>query len=346
MATDIKEIDGSTLEGAAQIFRDTLEPPENTEDTSEAPDKAAETTESETDEGEGDHEEASLETTDDLDTAPAEEVLEEAGEGEQGDYVPPTLEPPMAWTGDEGADWNQLPDSMKNAVIRRDRDSDRGIAKRLSELAETEKGLKAKSDEADRLAAESRQRLESLVSTSEELTLPDLAMLDADSDSYDPDKYHLQKAGHDRNLERKTKQQRELLRQRQEDQKKYDTAMAESKQDSAQRLLARFPSWKDPDKGRKAISDIQTYMVEQGVPRETAASVHDATIITAFWKARQFDRARAGGKEKVTPKVTRPATRKASSGTSELIEATKALKENPNDLKANARVLKARRLAK
>ncbi len=343
MATNPEQIDGSTLEGAAQIFRDTLEP-ENTEDTSEAPVEAAETIESEADEVAGDHEEAPLETTDDLDTVETEEVVEEAGEGEEGDYVPPTLEPPKAWTGDESTDWDQLPDSMKNAVIRRDRDSNRGIAKRLNELAETERDLQAKGQELERSNAEARQRLEGLVSP--ELKLPDLAMLDEESDSYNPDKYHLAKAHYDREKDQHTAQQRELQKTRQEDQKKLQEAQVQSVQVSTEKLLKRFPSWQDPEKGQKAIADLRSYMVEGGVPKQVAAKVYDADMLTFVWKARQYDRAKAGGKVKATPKVTRPASRKASSNTSELTEANKAREENPNDLHAAARALKARRQAK
>lgn len=342
MATDIEtvpEIDGSTLHGAAQRLRDTLDAPE---DTSEAPEEAAETMESTPDEGAGDHEEAPLETADDLD--PSGEVVEEADGGEE-DYSP-TLEPPSAWTGDAKAKWDRLPDDIQEEIVRRGKDADRGVTKRLNEIAEAERDLQAKREEADRSSAEARQRLEGLVSTSEELKLPDISMLDIDSDSFDSDKYHLEKARYDQNKEQRNEKLRELQKDRQEDQKKLEEAQVQSVQASTEKLFTRFPSWREnPERGQKAISELRSYMVEHGVPDQVAAKVYDADMLTFIWKARQYDRARNGGKPASKPKVTRPATRKAASNTSDMKEAEKAFEDNPTDHNAAA-LLRARRQAK
>jgi hypothetical protein len=318
MATNAEDIDGSTVDGAVERLRQTRP---------EAPaQEAAEAEDSEVLEEEVIHEDAPLEAQEeDLDTE-TEEVLEEEDELQE-DYAP-TLEPPSSWSGDAKEKWSQLPDDVKEVIIQRDKDRDRGIHQRLNELAEQEKTAKAAREEAEKLAADARQRLERLTA-SDELKPPPTSMLDVNSDDYDPDAYHLQRARYEERKEAMTEQQRELRRQREEEMQKAQEARLAQVEASKNKLLQRFPSWaKDPEKGVKAIGELRDYMTQTGVPRELAERVYDADMLTYVWKARQYDKLRQSKKAETRPKVSRPAPKKAPPRESDVRKAEKTFQEN------------------
>lgn len=328
MATNLEDIDGSTVDGAAARLSQ-MRP--------EAPDEAAEAEDSGVEEV---IEDAPLEAQeDDLDTEQTEEVLDEEDEYQE-DYAP-TLEPPSSWSGDAKEKWSQLPDDIKEVIVARDKDRDRGIHQRLNELAEQEKALKAAREEAAQAAEEARQRLERF--STDELKPPPKSLLDVNSEDYDPDKYHLLRAEYEERKEAADEQRRESRRQQEEEAKKYREALQEQVEASKAKLLQRFPSWaKDPQKGIKAIGELRDYMVQTGVTRDVAEKVYDADMLTYIWKARQYDLARKAKQTEAKPRVSRPAARKAPPRESDVRKAEKTFRES-GSVDDAARLLAAQR---
>lgn len=123
--------------------------------------------------------------------------------------------------------------------------------------------------------------------------------------SENPAEYVAQKAAYDANLQKlhQARQERERLTQQQR-------AAAISANEAKLREI--MPDWaRDPDKGRKEIDNVRSYLVKQGVDPQEAYAVFNADHIMIARKAMLYDQLQAtkpdiANKLKDLPKVVRP----------------------------------------
>ncbi len=332
---EILDVDPGTIEGAAALLK---------ADREQAAPEAAENSED-------------LEEAEDIEEIdPATEVLEEepapteqASEEYEDELVDeeefaPTFEPPNSW-GDEEArsTFSELPEDVQRRIVETDKAVTRGVNKKLQEAANIRKQFESKTQEAEQVAAELRQRLESLAGQ-ETVELPSESLLDDTSDDYDPDKYHREFARYTRNQESKKQQVEELRKLQDAENLKKAQAQAQNIQRAQETLLHRFPSWKDPEKGAEAINGIRSYLVKQGIPQDVADNVYDADMITIAWKARRFDEIRA--KEKVvkkTVRTSRPTSRATTTKKPDNVQKLQSSLKESGSVHDAAALLKATR---
>lgn len=294
----IQDADHSTIEGAMERLRAQREeipaeeiPTDNSEEQEAPEEELAEQELSEEEE---------IDTTDEA--VDLEEDLVET------DDLVSNLEPPKAWSGDAEETFRGLPEDLQTQIIEKDKAVERGVHKKLQETATIRKEAEAIRQEAEQARQEYRDRLQSL--QTDTLQLPSESLLDENSDDYDPDAYNRQMARYTRQKEEREQHQKELSKIQAEEQKKQQQELLQSAVESERVLLQRFPSWKDPEKGRAEITSLREYMVSQGIDKEVAQSVYDHRMLTVTWKARQYDRIKAAEKKvKKTSKTAKPSAR-------------------------------------
>lgn len=311
-AEDIVKIDPTTLDGAAQLLRsarekDSSEAPAEETPAEEAPAMAAE-----------DGVEETPEAGTDTPVDSGKEIVEPSDEGD--DYVgdvesdyDPTIRAPDTWSGDAKETFQGLPSDIQEQIVNREKVRESGLGKKFQETAELKKQAEAELDQVHRLRSELEQRVSNF--SDEQISRPDASMLDINSESYDPDQYHLQMAQVDSRKETQERARAESRKMSEEKQAEDQTVIQRQIQEHGRILGERFPSWKkDPERGAKAVRDIRDYLVTQGVDRAVADNVFDANMITIAFKAKQYDAMKAkeaSAKKTVAPKGSKPSTRRS-----------------------------------
>ena len=257
----------------------------------------------------------------------------------------PSYQAPAEWTSDGKAEFEALPDEIKADIVKRDRDRNRQVQKKLSEEAERRKQTEATLAEAQQLRDQYQEQLSAAV-TVDAIPEPDIELLDPDSDNYDPDGYHLQKARADKARSAQAERQKEAATLAEQQAKEQAKLVEEEKAKSAAQLQEWFPSWKEDNGnvGRKAVGELRGYLVEQGIAQEVAQGVYDATMLKLTWKARQYDRIKKKETSaKPRPKKGgKPSSRKVTPKKADVTNLKSNLKESGSEADALA-LLKATR---
>lgn len=257
-------------------------------------------------------------TLDDAVAALLQEEEEITGEpedvGEEAEEAPqiPAIDPPASWTEAEKAEFMDLPPEVQQAVARRESDRDSHFQQQSAHIAQQRK----QAEEALAEAAQKRDALLSQLETAQSIPEPDIAMLDPDSDSYNPDQYHLQKAKHDKAV----KEQSEALGKLKEERDAELSAQANQWRSEQNVILQReLPELLDPKTGATFANTLAEYAQGLGITRDqlNMAAAHELIILNESRKYRELvAKARGTSKRmKKLPKTMRPGSSSGGSST-------------------------------
>ena len=215
------------------------------------------------------------------------------------------------------------------------------LNKQSTELAETQKALQSKLNEADAQLAQKVQQLEDLSQLAYNDLLTDYNAVNWDDlRADDPAEYAAKKADYQNRQTQISSLYQKALDQRGElaatDTEGLKVKLAEEKQS----LLKAIPDWTDPDKYQKGWTEAGTYAQTLGFSSEEFNSTADHRVLVLLDKARQFDELQKGS-AKVTkrvrkaPKIAKPGST-AAKIPSKLANEQKLLKQLKRDGGGNA----------
>lgn len=231
----------------------------------------------------------------------AEHETDEAADEAQ----PTAVDLPTSWPAEHAEMWTALPPEAQAIIAEREGQRDAAVNAKFQEAANLRKAHEAEISEAqanrDRYA-EAADLVLSLVAPQR----PPLSMLDAKSDDYDPDAYHLANARYEQSvafLEEHAAQRQHLAAQ--EQQARYDAINAASRD----RFIKDVPEITDGAKAPAIIRELMDYAIGHGAPADMFDAPTTALEFHLLWKAREYDRLQSA-KAKVA-QAPRPEPRKA-----------------------------------
>ena len=258
-------------------------------------------------EDEGEALEAEPEPESDTDT-------EDDGE-EAADEAQPATPMPVSWAKDDGELWATLPPEAQAKIAEREGQRDIAVNQKFQAAA----NLRTQNEAIIRHAAESRDTFAQLA----EMTLsvirpvePSITMLDYNSNDYDPDQYHLQRAHFEQQTalvrDLQTRQQ-QAAQAREQDAKAQETARYNQINASTYDAFAQsVPDVADQAKAPAVLKDLIDYAVAAGAPAEMFQTPTTALEWHMLWKAQQYDKLQAATKR--VGDVPAPKAAKAQPG--------------------------------
>lgn len=255
------------LEAAASAFKVALgqeEPPERPRDekgrfASTSEEVAEEEEEIETDEGTVEPEAAEYDEEADED----EEAAEEA--------QPDEPQMPASWAKEDAQLWEALPPEVQGKIAEREGQRDAAVNQKFQDSANARKAAEAAFAHAQTVRSNYTQALEAAISLIQP-QWPSPSMLDIDSDDYDPDAYHLQRA----KAEHGQLQVQQLIAQRQQVAAQEQAESAQQEQQAATAINqatlptfeAAYPEIKDRAKAEPFLAGLMQFAMEAGAPPE------------------------------------------------------------------------------
>jgi hypothetical protein len=239
-----------------------------------------------------------------------EEVEAEAAEEAQ----PEAVDLPTSWPAELAEEWQNLPASLQDTIVRREAEREAAVNAKFQEAANVRKANEAVIAEANT----NRQKFAEyadLVLSMVQPQRPSHTMLDPRSADYNPDAYHLAHAQYQQTAEfvESVKQQRDhvLAQQQQETTQAEAQYIAEVEAKHRPALLKDVPELGDPAKQPQVLNELIQYAVKNGIGEHVFTDPEIAQRITSpelhlAWKAMQYDKMKAA-QGKVTPKAAKPA---------------------------------------
>lgn len=176
------------------------------------------------------------------------------------------------------------------------------IPKPVKELAEMGKDYRYKTGltAAERKeAAAAREKYQDLIKRTEaalkanEPSKPDESMLDRNSDKYDPDAYHLQRARWERWAQESWNASKERERLEAEDAEKNERARADKKSAAEREIVRLIPAWKDA--ATRAADEVKMkdhFSRHYGIDKDEFESIHyDHRLAAMAYKTMKYDEA-------------------------------------------------------
>lgn len=242
---------------------------------------------------------------------------EAAGESDEDQAQPDDVALPRSWPAEHAQLWTSLPPEAQTVIAEREGQRDAAVNAKFQEAANLRRAHESEIGEARTI------RSNALKATDLALALirphePSLAMLDVNSDVYDPDGYHLAKARHDQALaliQDLSAQQQHLQAQARHDQENRDAAFFHGiNQRTHEALFQDVPELGDQAKAAGIFSGLMEYAVERGLPMEVFEAPTNAFEWHVLWKAREYDRlqaakARVRSESAPAPRRAQPAIR-------------------------------------
>jgi hypothetical protein len=219
---------------------------------------------------------------------------------------------PRSWPAEHAELWKALPPEAQAVIAEREGQRDAAVNAKFQEAANLRRAHEAEIGEAQTI------RTRALKATDLALALiqpqePPLAMLDVNSDVYDPDGYHLAKARYDQArtlIDDLTAQQQDLAAQARWEQEHAEAALFQGiNARTRDALFQDVPELGDQAKAAGVFSGLMEYAVERGCPIELFQAPTNAFEWHMLWKAREYDRLQAA-KARVRSEAA-PAPRRA-----------------------------------
>jgi hypothetical protein len=254
---------------------------------------------------------------------------------------------PTTWSKDAEEAWAAMPPATQQLVAQREAQREAAVAAKFEEASSVRKAAEASRAAAEALRAEHAEALRQIMQLLEPRR-PDMALLDDQSEHYDPARYFRETAQFEesRDYLAQLQQQRQALVAQQE--KAEADALAALWQDGRARLREAIPDLFDPAKARELGAALESYALSKGVPAEDFAVITPAQA-EILWEAMQYRRARdAAAQIKAQPRPAtpgiRPGVRAAivNPASKALADAQNAFDQGPT-LESAARLLSARR---
>ena len=246
-----------------------------------------------------------------------------SGEEQGGDTedAPPAVEPPSSWARDYKEAFRTLPPDIQRVIAERERDREVELRRGQDEAANLRKAAEAEAMQAramrEQLHRDLTETLPALKQRMDAWSSIDWIKLGAE----DPGEYARLRAIYDVEREQFSRAEQERYRLDQqaagERQQKIQSWIAEQEQ----RLVKLIPEWKDTEKGRRELTDVRSYLKDQGVDPQLVAQLSDAGQISIARKAMLYDRAQARiskpAPPAVAPRVQRPGAARPDTSSDE-----------------------------
>lgn len=260
----------------------------------------------------------------------------EAASDEEAQQEPP-LELPTSWAADKADVWENLPRDAQEYLISRDREVNAAVNQKFQEAANVRKANEAIVQEAAANRTRYLEAVDSVLSLVQP-TKPSYAMLDPNSESYNPDGYHLMTAQYEQQAQyvNQLQQQRhELVAQQQAEMEQMALqAYHEIENRARPAFLTDVPDVTDPVKGNAVLNEIAEYAVSLGIPPDIFTDPSNAQRITSAeyhmaWKAMQYDKIKAAEsrvKPTAKPKPSQPALKPGPTASRSSVEKARTHK--------------------
>lgn len=141
------------------------------------------------------------------------------------------------------------------------------------------------------------QQLNTFAVTTQSLLAEQQKVLTIELAQTDPAEYQIQKHIFDQRQVELNKAQNELHRLQGEYQKEQQQEAQEFMRNQQAKLIEAFPDWKDPEKAKKHVGELETFMGKQGFSAEDGRTVLDARVMILADKAMRYDALLARAKE-------------------------------------------------
>ena len=267
---------------------------------------------------------ASGDATDDNDNIEAPEAADPAGDGAESqdqdddpeaaadEAQADAIDLPRSWPADKAELWTSLPPEAQAVIAEREGQRDAAVNAKFMEAANLRKAHEAELGEAR------TSRARALEATDLALALiqpkaPPVSMLDAGSDDYDPDGYHLARAHYEQSLallDDLAAQQQDLRSLQQREQAEQEGRLFQAINGATQDALLRdVPDIADKAKAPAMFRELIDYALGLGAPIELFQTPTTALEWHTLWKAREYDRLQAAKARVATD--PKPAPRKA-----------------------------------
>lgn len=245
---------------------------------------AAETTESQPEQGQ--------------DAGPGESQAtgDETGETEpteQAEPAPSAIEPPQSWSAEDRAVFAKLPPEAQAIVQRRESERDRLIQTRTQEIADERKAHAA---EREAMTTQRSHYLNSLQQLAA-IVLPEaqaLAQVNWQQLAQDNPSEYVRLAAQRDGLRERVNAIGAQMQQAQADQQAEQQKLATTLVAEQKKLLSiKIPDFADPDKGKALAADLSKWLGSQGFGDAEIGQVVDHRLIAVAHKAMLYDKAEA-----------------------------------------------------
>jgi hypothetical protein len=186
------------------------------------------------------------------------------------------------------------------------------VNKRSMELAEREKAMQAKAQEAEQQFAQRLQYAENLANVASQQLLAEFQSIDWKAlEAQDPGTAALWR----QKFQERQLQLRGVYDNIQQEksvaQQKSQAAMQEAMQKEAQRLPEMIPEWKDAQVAAKEQKEIGDWAVNNGITPEEVSTIHKAAYVAVLRKAMLYDqlqktKPQIDNKVRTAPKLVKP----------------------------------------
>jgi len=251
---------------------------------------------------------------------PEEAEYDEEAEGEEEaaeEAQPDEPQMPSSWSKDDAQLWEALPPEVQGKIAEREGQRDAAVNQKFQESANARKAAEAAFVQAQTVRSNYTQALEAAISLIQP-QWPSPSMLDIDSDDYDPDAYHLQRA----KAEHNQGQVQQLLAQRQQVAAQAQAESAQQEQLAATAINqvslpsfeAAYPEIKDRAKAEPFLAGLIEFAMGAGAPPEffhgpiTAVEWH-LIADAKKWRDSQAALKKVKSEPKPEPRKHQPALR-------------------------------------
>lgn len=250
------------LQNAADAFKVALgqEEPQARDDRGRFARQEAEQ-EIETDEGEAEAEPEAVANDEEPDDG--EDAAEEAQQS--------AADMPASWAKDDQELWDALPPDVQGKIVEREGQREAAVNQKFQESANVRRAAEAAFAEAQANRANYTQALDAVMQLVQP-QWPSASLLDINSDDYDPDTYHLQRARAEQDqalLQQLSAQRQQVVAQaqREEGMREQQAAMAIN-QATLPALAEAYPEIRDAEKAKPFLAGLMDYAIGMGAPRE------------------------------------------------------------------------------
>lgn len=240
---------------------------------------------------------------------PEEQAIEEEAEETQTDEeLEEVIQAPVSWSQEKKELFEKLPPEAQEYIHLRESERDKGFQEKSTEIAELRKTTEAEQQRIEQERQAYAQTLDTLINQSLP-PKPNIELLNPQSEKYNPEQYHIDKAQHEQGLEYVQGLQQERARVAQHQQQINDQRFTEFVREQDRILTEKMPEWSKPE----TKQEIVKYATEFGYTADQLkqASAFDIQLLN---KARKYDdmmaqKPKVQDKIKVAPKVTKPGAK-------------------------------------
>jgi hypothetical protein len=292
-----------------------------------------------------------LEEEGDAATPPVEEPVQEAAP-EEPEVKPETEEPAEGETegSDEdpvfevtlpGGETSEIPLSELAAGYSRLQDYKAKTSELAQQKREFEEARQTELARVQQTQGQLQQVLEHYQSMNPVGNPPPISMLDPNSQEYNPDKYHLEKANYEKRLGEYYQSSQQLQQARQQAEAIEAQRLATTTQAEKDKLKEAWPEFYDQTKAPEVRSEFLNGLKQHyGIDPKTVETVLDHRFYVMArdaiaYRAVKKDAPQVSAKLKIKPKVVKPGTRTQSNPqTKQLADARANLRRTGKDADA------------